>query len=159
LTSVSFGDPYASAIANIDGDPQAEAVLAVMKAWHGQHGSAWMTAREALAATDLVVDCTGDGLSSAILAIDPKGLNSQRFGVWLQKHREERISGFYIDALKDRSTKIWRYRVVATDPQARIAPVDRSAPVRLVAPADLSGWPITYGESVAAANSLNADLL
>jgi hypothetical protein len=117
LATGELGDPYATAIANIQEDPVKDVVSTVLQAWHALFSSEWKKPGEALAA--LGFDEAG---RTALEAIDAKGLSTVRFGYWLRQHVDERVGDLRLQRLHNSVTKRWEFRVTESQPPSASAP-------------------------------------
>ena len=134
---VGLGDPYTSALRNIELDPHAETVLKVMQSWRVMFEADWKTASDVLAAVngsgglnwvqtaDFTVTPTVAALRDAIQMIDPKGITAAGFGRWLQKHHDERVGGLRIAVQRDSHLNSSRYAVLKTEKRNVLDPAIR----------------------------------
>ncbi len=122
LASVELGDPYASAIANLDQDPVKDVVSDVLRAWHALFSGEWKRPGDALNA--LLFEEEG---RSALEAVDSHGLTASRFGFWLKRHANERIGGLRLEARRNSDTKNWEYRAREAQPAKESVPHPLSA--------------------------------
>jgi hypothetical protein len=129
----TIGDPYASALKNMDNDPATDTVLDVMRVMRTVLGSAYKSPKEILAALMFADDTAQD----AVKAIDPKGLTAQRFGYWLTKHRDRIMDGLQIHREHYSVSKSWRYAVLETKKTKPAAATDDFADLRASANGDL----------------------
>lgn len=128
FADVELGDPYASAVENLDEDPVKDVVSDVLQAWRKLFAGAWAKPAEALAALQF-----DEAARSTLDGIDPKGaISAARFGFWLRQHTEERIGGLRLERRRNSDTKNWEYCVAESRP--------RSAPTadRRISPAILA---------------------
>ena len=123
LATVDLGDPYASAVANLDEDPVKDVVSDVLRAWHGLFRTEWKKPGEALAA--LGFDEAG---RTALESIDPKGISSVRFGYWLRQHVDERVGSLRLERSRNSVSKNWEYRVIESQPSSAPAPEPKVSP-------------------------------
>ena len=150
FSEVELGDPYTSALRNIELDPQAETLLKVMQSWRAMFGAEWKTASEVLAvvngqggllcvqSADLPFTSPLSALAEAIRTIDPKGITAAGFGRWLQKHHDERVGGLRIAVQRDSHLNSSRYAVLETEKRTVLDPAIREVLKGMVGAATLA---------------------
>jgi hypothetical protein len=120
---VQIGDPFETARANIDDDPQADALEEFLQAWREHFGDSPRTAAQVLNGLQLAAKPSAERLREAIEAVEEdRPFNARRLARWMQKHRDQPISGLKIVASLDAHTKSYAYAVVplsGKNPSAR----------------------------------------
>lgn len=112
FAGVKLGDPYRSAVENLDNDPVKDVVSDVLRRLHQLAGSQWMTPGKVLEV--LMDDSEG---RSALEGIDPKGnVNAIRLGFWLKRHVDEWVAGLRLATQRNAHSKGWEYRVFDRSP-------------------------------------------
>lgn len=113
LAGIELDDPYLTAIASIDDDPDAELVGSVLHAWHGAFGNHFTSVGEAWKAAysdDIHVPELREALEG--ISGDDRGFNMKRLGFWLQKHRNTPVDGLRLASSRDTRTRSWTYAVL-----------------------------------------------
>lgn len=122
---VEVGDPFETARANIDDDPQADTLGGLLQAWRHYLGDRPCTAAYVLNEAQLAATPSAQALREAVEAAeDDRPFTAKRFARWLQRHRDQPIGGLKIVASRDSRTKSFVYAVVPLTgkrPIARVA--------------------------------------
>lgn len=102
FASVAIGDPFETALANVDSDPQADSLRDLMRTWREYFGDRWLSAGEVLQTMNNALEPAAEALREAVEAFEEgRSFNSKRFGRLLQKHRDELIDGLRIVTRRD----------------------------------------------------------
>jgi hypothetical protein len=114
----------------MEGDPDADVLLDLMKAWRAAFADRWVSAGEALSSMRLAVDTAAGVLSDAIKGIagGDHTFTDKRFGRWLTKHRDVPVAGLKIIAKRNPLTKNFVYCVVCLEQPALEPPKSPAAP-------------------------------
>lgn len=94
LAGVGLGDPYATAVSNMETDEDSKTLIDLLHAWHAVFGETPAAARDALLQAGWDDTPVRQALDQAISAIrgDDRTFNARRFGRWLRQNHD-RIAG------------------------------------------------------------------
>ena len=103
---IELGDPAASIASNVREDSHKSSLRSVLEAWRDCFGERAVSAQE-------VLDHFGDeGLEKALRELESQrggGLNAQRLGKWLSRHKDEFAGGLrFVRVVNAEKCTLWR---------------------------------------------------